>query len=265
MGTGNSLLHHQFINAEWTIFPQNLELMKDVLLEKVLSGSVNQGNSIDEEKRPNVVINGNKAILNIEGTLVPKASWLDSMCGFTSTLSLHQEFKSLVDNPSIDRIILYIDSPGGISTGIEEFADSIFNARETKEIVAYVDIMAASAGYWLASACEHIVVTKTAILGSIGTYIVVPKNEGKKDEKLYIFQAGKKKLYGSPNIAITDEEIQHFSNRVALGNERFLNAVAKHRGVNVEEVRNLEAEHFNAINAPSWLYTEIGDETIVLS
>jgi ClpP class serine protease len=263
METFDSLLHHQFTNAEWTILPQRLEVMKDVLLEKVLSGSVNRGEAM--MKSPNVERNGSVAVLNIEGTLVPKGSWLDSVCGFESTLQLHQHFKALVADPSVERIILHVDSPGGISTGIEEFADSIFEARATKEIVGYTNTMAASAGYWLLSACENIIATKTAGLGSIGTYVVVPKNEGEKDEKLYIFQAGAKKLYGAPNIAMTQEEIDYFSNKVAVGNERFLQAVAKFRGVEVEQVKNLEAEFFNAINAPSWLYTEIGDETNVLS
>jgi len=262
MEIGHSLLHHQFINAEWMIRPQNLEVMKDVLLDKVLSGSVERGTTA--EKSSNVERDGRTAILNIEGTLVPKASWLDAMCGFESTLQLHRVFNSLVEDETVERIILYIDSPGGISTGIEEFADSIYNARQTKEVVAYVDVMAASAGYWLASACEQIVVTKTAGIGSIGTYIIVPKQEQTQDEKLYIFQAGSKKLYGSPNIEMTDDEVSYFTEKVQLGNERFLQAVAKHRNVSVEEVKSLEAEYFNAINAPSWLYTKIGDELTVL-
>jgi len=263
MEIGNSMLHHQFINAEWTILPQNLMVMKDVLLEKILSGSVEQGKP--HEKSDNIEIQGSVAVMNIEGTLVPKASMMDAVCGFESTMQHHQNFKSLVADPSIERIILHIDSPGGISTGVEEFADTIYNSRSKVETVAFVNSMAASAGYWIASACENIIATKSAGIGSIGTYAVVPKRKEKEDEKLYIFQAGAKKLYGAPNIEMTDEEIQFFSNKVAVGNERFIKAVAKHRGVSAEVVRNLEAEYFNAINAPSWMYTEIGDETTVLS
>lgn len=263
MEIGNNLLHHQFINAEWVILPQNLEVMKNILLEKVLSGSVERANKT--QKSSNVNIEGSTAILNIEGTLVPKASWLDAACGFESTLQLHSHFKNLVNNPLVERIVLYIDSPGGAVVGIEEFADSIYNARKVKEVVAYVDVLAASAGYWLASACENIVATKTAGIGSIGTYIIVPKNEGEKDEKLYIFQAGAKKLYGAPDVKMTEGEIQYFTDRVAISNERFIKAVAKHRNVDPEEVRKLEADHFKTINAPSWMYTEIGDETTVLS
>jgi ClpP class serine protease len=55
--------------------------------------------------------------------------------------------------------------------GANELAQAIYEARGTKPIVAYVGGSGASAAYWIASAADRIVVSPTAVLGSIGVQV----------------------------------------------------------------------------------------------
>jgi len=69
--------------------------------------------------------------------------------------------------------LIKIDSPGGAVDGTPEFASIVANLK--KPVVAFVDSMAASAAYWVASQTDHIVTNSqnyTAI-GSIGTLSIL--------------------------------------------------------------------------------------------
>ena len=256
MAIGN--LINSFVNSTWNIEPQSLEVMRDVLLQKYMSGSLEEGSREDTEVNAKASI----GVLNIEGTLVPKAYGLDAMCGMVGTVQLHNQYKQMV-NSGYERIVLYIDSPGGVTTGIKEFAETIYQSRNVVETVAYIDNMAASAAYWLASACEQIVCAPTAIIGSIGTYAIIEKSNDLNN--MHIFQAGTKKLYGSPYVEITEDEKEYFSKRVEETNNKFIEAVSKYRMVDFNSVKNLEADHFAAEDAPTWMYDHIGDLDFVLN
>lgn len=101
-------------------------------------------------------------VISMRGVL----SKYDSMCsvGMESYARMIREFDV---NPEIDAIVLNIDSPGGTVAGTEELGAVIKGA--TKPVVGFVNGMAASAAYWLCSACRKIVAgTDTSIVGSIG-------------------------------------------------------------------------------------------------
>ena len=269
MKIGNSFLLQHFLNTVWVIHPERLKTMTEFLLKKAsdINGSLNLLQFEDKGTEESIVQrNGSTAILNIEGVLVSKASWLDTICGFTSTLALHNQFNELVEDPKIKRIVLYLDSPGGESTGIPEFAESIFQARNKKEIVAFTDVFMCSAAYWIGSAAEQLIVTPSSIIGSIGVYYSVLKEKAEKAfYDVHIIQAGKNKLFGSEEIAISDEEIAYFQERVNSNYELFTNAVAKYRNVSQEEVKKTEGSWYDSIDAPKWMYNELGNSKLVLS
>ena len=56
-------------------------------------------------------------------------------------------------NANIIGHILYTNTPGGSAAGVEKFAEFITGL--SKPVVAFVDGMACSAGYWLASAAQR--------------------------------------------------------------------------------------------------------------
>lgn len=269
MEIGNSFLIQHFMNSVWLINPEKLYTMTEIVVKKVIDdydGSLNLLQVEKKEKKSYYIqIVDDIAVLNIEGMLVPKASWLDAMCGFSSTLELHSEFKNLVNNDKVKRIVLYFDSPGGVSTGIYEFAQSIYAARDKKEIVAFTDVDMCSAAYWLASAAEKIVVTPSSEIGSIGTYISIIKEKPNKDYDIHIFSAGENKLFGSPNTSLTEEESNYFKEKVNKNYEEFTLAVAKFRNVSQEDVKNTKASYYTSKDAPEWMYDILADADYILS
>lgn len=101
-------------------------------------------------------------VISMRGVL----SKYDSLCA-TGMESYGRMIRTYDADPNIDAIIMDIDSPGGTVAGTEELAATIKAA--SKPIVAFVNGVAASAAYWIASSCRKIIAgTDTAIIGSIG-------------------------------------------------------------------------------------------------
>jgi hypothetical protein len=62
-----------------------------------------------------------------------------------------------------------------------------YAARGKKPIIAYVGGTGASAAYWLASAADKVVISPTAVLGSIGVQVAYREAAAKAGEKTYRF------------------------------------------------------------------------------
>jgi protease-4 len=69
---------------------------------------------------------------------------------------------------SVKAIVLRIDSPGGSALASEAMWQALRRVNASKPIIVSVGSMAASGGYYLASASDTIIADPTAIVGSIG-------------------------------------------------------------------------------------------------
>ncbi|ODN70888.1 signal peptide peptidase SppA [Methylobrevis pamukkalensis] len=76
----------------------------------------------------------------------------------------------IADSEAVEGVILAIDSPGGSTTGGEALYVALRELAEKKPTAATVGTLAASAGYMVAIAGDHIVAHRTSITGSIGVY-----------------------------------------------------------------------------------------------
>ena len=72
------------------------------------------------------------AVIDISGVITPYSNILSMLFGGTSISAIEQQFEHALGDPEIDGIVLRIDSPGGIITGVEELASTIFAARGVK-------------------------------------------------------------------------------------------------------------------------------------
>lgn len=107
------------------------------------------------------------AMISLIGVVMKYDTW----CAYGSK-SIGQAIAIADSDPNVKGIVLNIDSPGGSVAGTEELAKIISACQ--KPVVAYIDGMAASAAYWVASQCDAIVVNgKTSTLGSIGTMVTI--------------------------------------------------------------------------------------------
>lgn len=108
------------------------------------------------------------AIIPVSGPLVRHADIFDEISGATSYESIRRDLQVALEDPAVKSIVFSIHSPGGEVTSCGELSAAIYEARGQKPIVAYVDGLACSAAYWIASACDRIVTAPTGELGSIG-------------------------------------------------------------------------------------------------
>ncbi|MGZ5615659.1 MAG: S49 family peptidase [Methylobacter sp.] len=113
-----------------------------------------------------VEIRNGIALIPVTGPLFPRANLFGQISGAYSVEMLAQDLSATESNPNIKGAVLVIDSPGGHTTMINEFANQV--ADYSKPIVAYVVGQAASAAYWIASAADKIVMDSSALVGSIG-------------------------------------------------------------------------------------------------
>lgn len=131
-----------------------------------IQGSLRSGYNYNEAPA------GSKAVIPIKGVLLKEDQ--DDGCGYfvAGTQTIASRIREADQHPNINGIILNIDSPGGSVAGIQSLADTIKNTQ--KPIIAFVDGMAASAGYFAASAADYIMLENESIsAGCIGTMISI--------------------------------------------------------------------------------------------
>lgn len=89
-------------------------------------------------------------------------------CGEPGMMLRESLLRSADEDPNVSGIMLVIDSPGGEAYGTFSFAEAVRNCK--KPTVAFVESgMAASAAFWIASACDQFYCSKAVDeVGSCG-------------------------------------------------------------------------------------------------
>lgn len=87
---------------------------------------------------------------------------------------LLKRLKDIADSRAVKGVILSVDSPGGTTAGGEAIYEAVRKLAGKKPVVAQVGTLAASAGYMIASASDHIVARQSSIIGSIGVLFQYP-------------------------------------------------------------------------------------------
>ncbi|MEZ5669462.1 MAG: S49 family peptidase [Alphaproteobacteria bacterium] len=78
---------------------------------------------------------------------------------------------SALNDPTVDAVVLRIDSPGGTVTGADAIWRDVVRLREAgKPVVASMGSVAASGGYYIAMAADRIVAQPGTLTGSIGVF-----------------------------------------------------------------------------------------------
>jgi signal peptide peptidase SppA len=161
---------------------------------------------------------GDVAVITISGVIDKVISDFEMECYGGCDLADVDQALLLADlDPDVKTIVLYVNSPGGSASGVSETAGRVAQIAASKEVYAYVDVMACSAAYWIASQADQILAAPSAILGSIGVYMTIldatraAEMEGLKVE---LITAGKYKALGSPFKPLSDEERAMLQERV---------------------------------------------------
>jgi signal peptide peptidase SppA len=182
----------------------------------------------------------NVAVIPVYGVVAHRAYMVQGMCGTggASAELLEAQIRAALDDPTVRSIVLDIDSPGGSVYGVAELAATIFEGREKKPIAAVANATASSAAYWIASAAHEIYVIPSGEVGSIGVFakhVDTTKADEAAGKVTTVISAGKYKAEGAG--ALTDDAKAFVQSRIDAYYTDFVKAVAKHRGVAVDAVR----------------------------
>ncbi|HTP41725.1 MAG TPA: signal peptide peptidase SppA [Nitrospiria bacterium] len=176
------------------------------------------------------------------------------------------ELERYAKDPAVLGIVLRIDSPGGAVVPAQEIYEAVDRLRNTygKKVVVSMGTVAASGGYYIASASDKIVASPGTLTGSIGVIMEIPNVEGllkKVGVESIVIKSGSHKDTGSPFRKMRPEERALLQSVLDDVHHQFIDAVAKGRGLTVVQVTRLaDGRVFTGRQAKSaGLVDQLGD------
>lgn len=154
-----------------------------------------------------------------------------------------QLLKKIRSSDNVKGLLVYINSPGGTTTGAEALFNSIRQIAEKKPVVAQFGTVAASAAYITGLATDHIVARGNTITGSVGVIMQWPEFTGLLDKvgiKMNEVKSGNLKAEPSPFKPETPESRAISQEMIANGQEWFLGLVKSRRKITTSTVPGLE-------------------------
>lgn len=139
-------------------------------------------------------------------------------------------------------VVLRIDSPGGAVAPSQEIYDEVWRVREQKPVIASLGNVAASGGYYVASAANQIVADPGTITGSIGAIMSVPYYAPLADKIGFseeTVKSGRFKDTGHPLRKLSPDERALLQTMVDDVLGQFVEAVARGRNMPTARVRSL--------------------------
>lgn len=185
---------------------------------------------------------GQIAVLPLFGIIGPKRTARGmSEPGGTGVQSFREDFDAVMDDQNVEAVVIDCDSPGGNVHGVDDLSAHIYSRRGEKPIKAVANHMMASAAYYIASAADEVIATRTADVGSIGVYTVHQDLSGMLEQKgvaMTLIKSGKYKAEANPWQPLSDEAREAIQADVTHAYDQFVSAVARNRAVGEDEVRN---------------------------
>ena len=150
-----------------------------------------------------------------------------------------EKLDKIKNNADVKAVVLRIDSPGGSVAPSQEIYEELLKLREKKTIVASFGSVAASGGYYIASAAHKIFANPGSITGSIGVIIEFANIEeliGKIGLKTVVIKSGKYKDILSPTRELKSAERGLIQGVIDSIHSQFIDAVALGRDIEREKV-----------------------------
>jgi signal peptide peptidase SppA len=231
----------------WAITAEGMTTIREIVERRIMGHALDRteldalaarnGKPLENTRRTEV--RGSTAIIDVSGPIFRYANLFTEVSRATSVEGLATDLTAAADNPAVDQILLNIDSSGGQVDGVMELADMVRATNAKKPVTAYVDGLAASGAYWIASAASRIVTSESGFLGSIGVVASITDNraaqerQGVKRYEIVSSQSPFKRP--DPATEAGRSQILEVVNSLA---DLFIGRVAQFRNVSVERVAN---------------------------
>jgi signal peptide peptidase SppA len=173
------------------------------------------------------------AVIEVEGTLVHKGSWIGMDCGETSYEGIRTQVERARRDTSVKGVVLEVDSPGGAVAGVFETAEAIARLSAEKPTMAILTSNACSAAYLVASPARRIVMPEFGFAGSIGAVVMHvdwSAHLAEQGVKVTLISSGAHKVDGNPFEPLPQTVVDRIKADLDQVRTRFSEVVGRGRG-----------------------------------
>lgn len=156
------------------------------------------------------------------------------------TEAILTELHQAARDSDVQAIVLYVNSPGGSVTASDVIYNAVKKAREHKPVVVYMDDMAASGGYYVSCAADHIIANANTLTGSIGVIISTMNIASALDKigfSAKVYTSGDFKDMLSITRPVREDEEEYIQSLIQETYDSFLDIVSKGRKISVEDLK----------------------------
>ena len=117
------------------------------------------------------------SVVELNGNMTMTSTGDGLMGTSMSAVKTVEVLESLRKNERVKAVVLRIDSPGGSVQAAEEMWRSARRLADRKPLIVSMGDVAASGGYYVATAAHRILALPTTVTGSIGIFLIRPNAE----------------------------------------------------------------------------------------
>jgi len=149
-------------------------------------------------------------------------------------IELVMDLAAAARDDSIRAVVIRVDSPGGSALASDNIWDAVRAVAARKPVVASLGDVAASGGYYIASAATEVFASPTTLTGSIGVVggkIVLTDAMGKIGVHTETLQRGERAAIASPFRLFSEEERGVVNDLMREAYDLFVDRVVEGRGI----------------------------------
>lgn len=180
---------------------------------------------------------GEIAVVYAVGTIMSGSS---SGSGVVGSATFNKAMQEARENDRVNAVVLRINSPGGSAAASDAMWREIALTADEKPVVVSMGDLAASGGYWIATAADTIVANPQTLTGSIGVFGVLFNLGPMLDNKLGITTDNvRTSAYAdmfSGMRALSEPEHALLQHAIETTYQQFLQKVAESRRLDVAAV-----------------------------
>jgi len=195
-------------------------------------------NSLDRDRGTTEPRGAKIAVVYAEGTIIDGEGGGDNLGGD----KLARGIRKFRLDPDVKAIVLRINSPGGSGSASEVIWRELAAAHKVKPVVVSMGTVAASGGYYIATASNRIFVEPTTITGSIGVFGLFPNVQKLFSNLGITWDSVETTPYSdlaTPFRQKTPEEMGVIQKYIDQFYQEFLDHVSQDRNIPVDQVNEI--------------------------
>ena len=181
---------------------------------------------------------GKIAVIEISGIIMNGGRSYGSLC---DSEEICRQLEKAEKDHSVRAVIISLNTPGGEVTASDDIHGRILKLKQAKPVVALMNSIAASGGYYVAVACDKIVASRLTLTGSIGVIISTYNYKGLLDKvgiAAEVYKSGEMKDMLNGAKVRSPKEIAVIQELVDDSYSEFVRLVSLGRRIPEERIRS---------------------------